>query len=118
MPRTGPKISTLIFADGSNYVACDGSKNVLKCADPTNAIICIETISSGISSRHICQMVPEGIPNKNCTSGDLKQHINGKCNGKKGKCILFKRITEFSKYCERAVKYIALYFKCGEYSTS
>ena len=108
------KITTLVIADADDYVACDDSENVLKCENPPNALICIEAITSGINNSHFCPMVSESIPNNNCTSEDLKQYINAKCNGKMGECFLFKRITEFSQHCEKAVKYIALYFKCGE----
>ena len=111
------KITTLVIADADDFVVCDDSENVLKCENPPNALICIETITSGTNNSNFCPMVSEGIPNNNCTSEDLKQYINAKCNGKMGKCSLFKRITEFSQYCERAVKYIALNFKCGEYNS-
>ena len=111
------KINTLVIADADNYMACDDSKNVIKCENPPNTLICIEAVNSGTSGSHLCQKVQEVIPNNNCTSEDLKQYINAKCNGKMGECFLFKRITEFSQYCEKAVKYIALYYKCGEYNS-
>ena len=112
------KILNTCIADGRDKMACDGfADNVLECVDdPRNGIICVKTIISGtIRDRDWCPNVPtETTPNKNCTKEIVRKKINDKCNGKSGKCVLFKSITEISEYCKGAMRYVLLNYECGE----
>ena len=95
-------------------MACDSAENELDCVDdPQNGIICVKTIESGTSNRHLCSNV-QATPNKNCTEEIVRKKINDKCNGKSGKCVVFKNIREISEYCKGAVKYVSLNYECGE----
>ena len=92
-------------------------ENYLNCNDEENPVICIQNDSINIQSKidYLCQKDSHKIiPNKECGKEIVENYILQQCNRKKGKCYLFTKRTEISKYCENAFKVINIQYECGK----
>lgn len=81
-----------------------------------NETICIERIS--ISTRQnefVCAHVKDVTPNRKCNKIFVENYISSKCQGMKGKCILFNRYTEISEHCKAAFQYVHFEYNCGKF---
>ena len=104
----------LSYASTEEEVFCDNLRNALKCKEEASPIICITRISIGQNGEQYCPLVslPSSHKVDKCTKDVVKNYIFGQCNGLERECVAFNRTSEISKYCDKALKYVKLYYSC------